>query len=112
MSDLPSKEELVEIGAKTLCELKAGDWDYIREIVDHPMTTECRRDASAILDAVLSLVMRGPAEALGQALRQWKLYADCFDPEHGDLDTDRTAEGDLYRRARTVRQWAEMIGGG
>lgn len=129
MSDLPSKEELVEGAAKALWKLDCAkaSADEVRDGREPPASwanpwhelgygkrqrERYEQDATTILDAILPLVMRGPVEALGQSLRQWKLYADCFDPEHGNLDTDRTPEGDLYRHGHSALQWAEKIGGG
>ena len=35
---------------------------------------------------------------LKQALRRWRMYAEVY--AAGDFETERTAEGDMYRRAR------------
>ncbi len=110
MSDLPSKEELVEA-----MKVAHARW---RNRPHRDMYT-------AILDAILPLVMRGPVEALRDVdgvLDDWVCqYADDM---VGDLSAARSAKrisenggtlayiGTARARARSVRQWAEKIGGG
>lgn len=103
MSDLPTRDDLIEAGAKAHFRLEFGyvddrDWDRWPHL-----HAEYIRQSTAILDAVLPLALKGVDESFDQALRQWKMYAEMHDDE-GDRDiaSSTTAEGDLYRRARTV----------
>ena len=145
MSDLPSKEELVEVVGRARAD--AQDRWYtamVRESVigvyftppvtrrrgktiqphaekraefPYPAAEEAcvafRNKAidTAILDAILPLVMRGPVAALAEA-------ADIFEQMPDDVrwkvsPTSSAGISGLHgfgRRARSVRQWAEKIG--
>jgi hypothetical protein len=66
MSDIPSRDALIEAGARALCDAHGADWDYVLSIEGHPFAAACRIDAAAILDAILPLVLAGAGEALGR----------------------------------------------
>lgn len=119
MSDLPTKEELVEAGARAWHALKQERNILIRDLVPFELAVS-RDDAvvAAILDAVLPLVMRGPAEEIRRLTLAYvnllEIGRDRIIALGGDCDpVDVMEAGDpALHRARTVRQWAEKIGGG
>lgn len=109
MSD-PTREELIEIGARALAEWH-GDppWD---EIISQARKENYQLRTAAILDAILPRVLEGVVEALGPFED-----LDCEGAEDHPDDTKVTTQygrvtdyslrlGD-FRRARSVRQWAE-----
>lgn len=114
MSDLPSKEELAKALAEKLASI---DWFVVDD------TERWEAVAGDLLDAVLPLVMRGAVEALEPSER-WagvldemiempggKMVHSWADQNMAPLCRESVKVGEL-RRARTVRQWAEKIGGG
>jgi len=140
MSDLPSKEELVEMGARALWETRRAvrqkqgavilPWERIGPLSQ----ADERNTATTILDAILPLVMRGPVEALRDVVDAEALagvrdmvagwngenrpegpYAERH-PNRLGATLPKTNCGAVYAldealsRARSVRQWAEKIG--
>ena len=123
MADLPTREELVEAGARAALGHAFDDrfWQTDGRERQYPRNQRhaqkmARQDATAIINAILPLVMRGPVEALDDAIaasdtiaavREWsKVVASV--PVY-----ERVTEAvDLLVSARSVRQWAEKIGGG
>jgi len=101
MSDLPSKEELARALAEKLASI---DWFVVDD------TERWQAVAGDLLDAILPPVMRGPVEALGPFARH---YEKMKATERGEATDEVIDVGETeYRRARSVRQWAEKIGGG
>ncbi len=96
----PTMDELIELGAKALCEHQTGEWDLISPFPDHAMTVECREYARAILTAVLPRVLEGAQEALAY----WE------EREPADDENDCSCEGcTARRRARSVHSHIEYL---
>lgn len=111
MSDLPTREELVEAAARAIAPIAwaaLGTGDTLAQLNRRKASL---RHAEMALDAVLPLVMRGPVEALGPPACKCG-GVDAFDHSHACVRELRDWHETRDSRARTVRQWAEMIGGG
>jgi hypothetical protein len=103
MTDIPSRDALIEAGARALCHLDGGNWRISNDAWSGILYREA---AAAALDALIPLVLAGA----GEALRRFASVADDYDDSEDDElqvleDTDflvsRLPLG-AFRRARAA----------
>ncbi len=93
MADLPTRAELII----ATCQAGQANGFYLTE-----------NEATAILDAILPLVMRGPVDALADIEQRIETWETAVRKVIGGREVKHGMD---LSRARSVRQWAEKIGG-